>query len=68
MTVDIITASTFITWLSAATIATDRRVRIGGVYHMVSRPLGVESGGTIGLPLYMVLAFSAALSPRSALR
>lgn len=68
MTVDIITASTFITWLSAATIATDRRVRIGGVYYMVSRPLGVESGGAIGLPLYMVLAFSAALSPRSALR
>ncbi len=55
------TSITFLTSLSIATIATDRRVRIGGAYYMISRSLGVESGGAIGLPLYMALALSVAL-------
>ena len=55
------TSITFLTALSIATIATDRRVRIGGAYYMISRCLGVESGGAIGLPLYMAIALSVAL-------
>ena len=55
------TSITFLTALSISTIATDRRVRIGGAYYMISRSLGVESGGAIGLPLYTALALSVAL-------
>lgn len=63
-TLVIITLSTLITFLTAlsiSTIATDRRVRIGGAYYMISRSLGVESGGAIGLPLYTALTLSIAL-------
>ncbi len=59
--VTISTGITFLTALSVSTIATDRRVRIGGAYYMISRSLGVESGGAIGLPLYTALALSVAL-------
>lgn len=59
--VTISTAITFLTALSIAAIATDQRVRIGGAYYMISRSLGIESGGAIGIPLYIALAFSVAL-------
>lgn len=59
--VTISTAITFLTALSIASIATDQRVRIGGAYYMISRSLGIESGGAIGIPLYIALAFSVAL-------
>ena len=59
--ITISTLITFLTALSISTIATDRRVRIGGAYYMISRSLGVESGGAIGLPLYTALALSVAL-------
>ena len=49
----------FPTALAVATIATDRRVRLGGAYCMLSRTLRVESGGAIGLPLYMALALKS---------
>lgn len=52
---------TFLTSLSIASIATDQKVRIGGAYYMVSRSLGIEAGGAIGIPLYFALAFSVAL-------
>ncbi|MDE0394993.1 MAG: hypothetical protein OYK82_09480 [Gammaproteobacteria bacterium] len=55
-TVLIITASTFITALSVATIHTDRRVRIGGAYLQFQSATEVESGGAIGLPRYLALA------------
>jgi amino acid transporter len=42
-------------------IATDRRVRIGGAYYMISRALGIETGGAVGIPLYMAQALSVAL-------
>jgi amino acid transporter len=42
-------------------IATDRRVRAGGAYYMISRSLGVETGGAGGIPVYFALAFSVAL-------
>jgi hypothetical protein len=40
--VTISTAITFMTALSMSSIATDRRIRAGGAYYMVSRSLGVE--------------------------
>jgi len=59
--VTIATAITFLTALSIASIATDQRVRIGGAYYMISRSLGIESGGAIGIPLFFALALSVAL-------
>lgn len=59
--VTLATSITFLTGLSVAAIATDQRVRIGGAYYMISRSLGIESGGAIGIPLYIALALSVAL-------
>lgn len=59
--VTIATLITFLTALSIASIATDQRVRIGGAYYMISRSLGIESGGAIGIPLFFALALSVAL-------
>ncbi len=55
------TAITFLTAMSIAAIATDQRVRIGGAYYMISRSLGIESGGAIGIPLFLAQALSVAL-------
>ncbi|MFP3947296.1 MAG: Na-K-Cl cotransporter [Longimicrobiales bacterium] len=55
------TAITGFTALSMSAIATDRRVRIGGAYYMISRSLGLETGGAVGIPLYFALALSCAL-------
>jgi solute carrier family 12 sodium/potassium/chloride transporter 2 len=55
------TGITFLTALSIAAIATDQRVRIGGAYYMISRSLGIESGGAIGIPLYIAQGLSVAL-------
>jgi solute carrier family 12 (sodium/potassium/chloride transporter), member 2 len=52
---------TFLTALSVAEIATDRVVRAGGAYYMISRSLGIEAGGAVGLPLYFAQAVSVAL-------
>tara|TARA_R110000868_G_scaffold294140_1_gene554688 strand:+ start:18184 stop:20427 length:2244 start_codon:yes stop_codon:yes gene_type:complete len=59
--VTLATSITFLTSLSVAAIATDQQVRIGGAYYMISRALGIESGGAIGIPLYIALALSVAL-------
>lgn len=59
--VTLATLITFLTALSVAAIATDQRVRIGGAYYMISRSLGIEPGGAIGIPLYIALALSVAL-------
>ncbi len=63
-TLAIVTLSTLITFLTAlsvAEIATDQRVRVGGAYYMISRSIGVETGGAIGIPLYFAQALSVAL-------
>lgn len=52
---------TFLTALSICAIATDRVVRVGGAYYMISRSLGIETGGAVGIPLYFAQAFSVAL-------
>ena len=59
--VTVATSITFLTALSIASIATDQRVRVGGAYYMISRSLGIESGGAIGIPLFFALALSVAL-------
>ena len=61
LVVTISTSITFLTAMSIAAIATDQRVRIGGAYYMISRSLGIESGGAIGIPLYFAQALSVAL-------
>lgn len=55
------TSITFLTAMSIAAIATDQKVRTGGAYYMISRSLGIESGGAIGIPLYFAQALSIAL-------
>lgn len=55
------TSITLLTSLSISAIATDRIVRVGGAYYMISRSLGIETGGAVGIPLYFAQAFSVAL-------
>ncbi len=55
------TSITFLTGLSVSAIATDQRVRIGGAYYMVSRSIGLETGGAVGIPLYLAQSLSIAL-------
>ena len=59
--VTIATSITLITALSISAIATDQRVRAGGAYYMVSRSLGIETGGAVGIPLFLAQALSVAL-------
>ena len=49
---------TFITGLSASAIATNMLVGAGGEYYMISRSLGLELGGAIGIPLYLCRVLS----------
>jgi len=49
---------TFITALSASAIATNMHVGVGGEYFMISRSLGLELGGAIGIPLYLCRTLS----------
>ena len=50
----------FLTGLSLSSVATAMRVRAGGKYYMISRSLGLEIGGAIGIPLYLSQAISVA--------
>jgi solute carrier family 12 sodium/potassium/chloride transporter 2 len=59
--VTICTSITMFTALSMSAIATDRRVRAGGAYYMISRSLGIETGGAVGIPVYFAIALSVAL-------
>jgi amino acid transporter len=52
---------TFITGLSASAIATNMRVGVGGEYFMISRSLGLEMGGAIGIPLFLCRTLSLTL-------
>ncbi len=52
---------TLITTLSLSAVATNARVGVGGAYFMISRSLGLEIGGAIGLPLFLSQAFSVTL-------
>ena len=49
---------TAITALSASAIATNMRVGVGGESYMISRSLGLELGGAIGIPLFLCRTLS----------
>jgi len=60
----IIAASTLITLLttlSLSAIATNTEVKGGGAYFLISRSLGVEFGGAIGLVFFLAQAISVAM-------
>ncbi|MFH1278230.1 MAG: hypothetical protein ABIK65_07620, partial [Candidatus Eisenbacteria bacterium] len=52
---------TLITTLAFSSVATNVRVGVGGAYYIVSRSLGIEIGGAIGLPLFLSQALSVTL-------
>jgi len=52
---------TVATAFSVSAIATNMRVGTGGAYYMVSRSLGLEIGGAIGIPLFLAQTFSVTL-------
>jgi amino acid transporter len=52
---------TLLTAFSLSAIATNSRVGVGGAYYMISRSLGLEIGGAIGLPLFLSQALSVTL-------
>ena len=49
------------TGLSVSSIATDKKVKEGGTYYIISRSLGLPIGGTLGLALFVGLSFSVSL-------
>lgn len=49
---------TFITGLSASAIATNINIGVGGEYFLISRSLGKETGGAVGIPLYFCRTLS----------
>jgi len=52
---------TLVTTLALSAVATNSRVGAGGAYYIISRSLGVEVGGAIGLPLFLSQALSVTL-------
>ena len=54
------TAISVNTSMSLSAIATSRRVRGGGDYYLISRSLGVEYGGALGVLLFLAQAVSVA--------
>lgn len=52
---------TIATALSVSAIATNMRVGGGGAYYLISRSLGLEIGGAIGVPLFLAQTFSVTL-------
>ncbi|HSN53439.1 MAG TPA: hypothetical protein VLT32_02150 [Candidatus Sulfomarinibacteraceae bacterium] len=54
-------AITIATALSVSAVATNMHVGAGGAYYIISRSLGLEFGGAIGVPLFLAQAFSVTL-------
>ena len=46
------------TGLSVSSISTDRKVKAGGIYYILSRSLGLPIGGSIGIALFVGTALS----------
>ena len=54
------TSIALLTTISLSAIATNRKVRGGGDYYLISRSLGVEYGAALGLILFGAQAVSVA--------
>lgn len=54
-------AVTICTGLSMSSITTNIRIGPGGAYSIISKSLGLEAGGSIGIPFYIAQTLSAAL-------
>ncbi len=61
LTLILASSITFITGLSASAISTNMKVGVGGEYYMISRSLGIQLGGAIGIPLFLCRTFSLTL-------
>jgi amino acid transporter len=51
----------FTTGLSVSSIATDKKIKAGGIYYVLSRSLGLPIGGAIGIALVIGTALSISL-------
>lgn len=51
-----------ITSFSIASIATNMEVGSGGVYYLITRTLGIELGGSVGIAVYLAQLISIALT------
>jgi amino acid transporter len=49
------------TGLSISSVATDKKIKTGGIYYILSRSLGLPMGGAIGLALFVATALSISL-------
>ncbi len=54
-------AITFVTTLAFSAVATNARMGVGGAYFIISRSLGLELGGAIGVPLFLSQTISVTL-------
>ncbi|HDP98065.1 MAG TPA: Na-K-Cl cotransporter [bacterium] len=52
---------TICTGLSMSSITTNIKIGAGGAYSIISKSLGLEAGGSIGIPLYIAQTLSVAL-------
>ena len=52
---------TICTGLAMASITTNIRIGAGGAYSIISKSLGLEAGGSVGIPFYISQSLSAAL-------
>ena len=52
---------TIATALSVSAVTTNMEVGAGGAYYIISRSLGLELGGAIGIPLFLAQTFSVTL-------
>ncbi|MBN2365132.1 MAG: Na-K-Cl cotransporter [Calditrichaeota bacterium] len=52
---------TICTGLSMSSITTNIKIGAGGAYSIISKSLGLEAGGSIGIPFYISITLSAAL-------
>ena len=53
--------ATLTTGLALSSLATNTRIGAGGFYSLISKTLGLEAGGAIGIPLYISQSLSIAL-------
>ncbi len=54
------TSVSVLTSISLAVVATNMKVRGGGEYFLISRTLGIEFGGAVGVVLYLAISVSIA--------